>query len=46
MEILVEYLDEVVYSFQIAQIIVVHIDTYAKVETRIATIHNFEVTKL
>lgn len=46
MEIFVEHFDKVVDGFQVAKIVVVDVDAYAKVETRIATIDNFEVTEL
>lgn len=34
------------YGFQITQIVVVHIDAYAKVEARITSVHNFEISEL
>lgn len=46
MEIFVEHFDKVMDGFQVAKIVVVDVDAYAKVETRIATIDNFEVTEL
>lgn len=45
-EVFIEYLDKIMYCLQIAQIIVVHIDTYAEVQTRISAINNFEIAKL
>lgn len=46
MEILVQHLNKVMYGLQIAEIIVVDVHANAKVETRIASIHNFEITEL
>lgn len=46
MEVFVQYLNEVMNSFQVAEIIVVHIDANTKVQASISTINNFEITKL
>lgn len=45
-EVLVENLHEVVNGFEIAQVVIVHVDTDAEVETSIATINNFEIAEL
>lgn len=46
MEVFVEYFYKVMNGLQIAQVIVVDIHTDAEVETRIASIYNFEIAKL
>lgn len=46
MEILVEHFDEIVNRLQVAQVVVVDVDADAEVETRIATVHDFEVAEL
>ena len=43
---LVQHLDEIVYRFQVGQIVIVHIDTDAEVQSGVTTIDNFEVSKL
>lgn len=45
-EILVQNLHEVVNGFEITQVVIIHVDTDAEVETSIATINNFEVAEL
>lgn len=45
-EVFVEYLYEIMYGFQVTQIVVVHIDTYAEVQTSIASVDDFEIPEL
>lgn len=46
MEVFIEYFHKVMNGLQIAQVIVVNVYTDAEVETRIASIYNFEIAKL
>lgn len=46
MEIFVENFYEIVYGLQIAQIVIININTYTKIKARIATINDFKVAKL
>lgn len=46
MEVFVQDFYKVMNGLQIAQVIVVDIHTDAEVETRIASIYNFEIAKL
>ena len=43
---LVQHLDEIVYRLQVGQIVIVHIDTDAEVQSGVTSIDNFEVSKL
>lgn len=45
-EVFVENLHEVVNGFEITQVVIVHVDADAEVETSIATINNFEIAEL
>jgi hypothetical protein len=44
--LLVENFDEIMYGFEIGEIVIVDIDTNAEVEAGITSIDNFEITKL
>lgn len=46
MEILVENFNKIVNSFEITQIVIIHVDTDAEVETSVAAINDFKVAKL
>ena len=46
MEVFIEHFDEVVYGFEIHQVVVVDVDANAKVEASIAAIDDLEVAKL
>lgn len=45
-EVFVEDFHEIVNGFEITQVVIVHVDTDAEVETSIATINNFEIAEL
>lgn len=45
-EVFVEHLNEIVDAFQIAQVVIVYIDAYAKIQSRVSSIDDFEVAKL
>lgn len=46
MEVLIEDFYKVVYSLQVAEIVVIDVYTDAKIETSIPSIYNLEVAKL
>lgn len=46
MEVLIEDLDEVVDSLQVAEIVVVHVNAYAEVQTGVPPIHDLEIPEL
>lgn len=46
MEIFIEYFYEVVYCFQVAQIIVIDVDTYTEVQASVPAVHYLKVAEL
>lgn len=45
-EILIEHLNKIMYSLQIAQVIIIYVHAYAEVQTCIPSVHYFKVSKL
>lgn len=45
-EVLIQHFDEVMYSFKVAQVVVIYVDADAEVEPRIAPVNDLEVAKL
>lgn len=46
MEIFIEYFDEIVYGFQISQVVVTDIDTNAKIQSSISSVNDLEIAEL
>lgn len=46
MEILVENFNEIVYGFQVVQVIIADVNAYTEIEARVSSIYDFEVTEL
>lgn len=45
-EVLIQNLDEVVYSFQVGQIVITDVDTDAKIQASIPTVYDLEIAEL